>query len=74
MMMKPTDVTCRIIVMKGTEVFRGTTVWSDGQVQYRFSPYLFDAKGFRTLQKAHRMAKRIGGYVRLFDALRGELI
>ena len=69
-----TDITCRIIVAKGKEYYCGTAMFENGKEIYRFSPYMYDAKKFKTLERAHRTAVRIGGHVRLFDALTGELI
>ena len=69
-----TDITCRIIVAKGAEYYTGTAVFPDGTEKYRFSPHVYDAKRYKNLERAHRTAKRIGGCVRLFDALNGELI
>ena len=69
-----TDITCRIIVMKGKLFYTGTTVFPNGTETYKFSQHMYDAKKYRSLERAHRTAKRIGGCVRLMDALNGELI
>lgn len=68
-----TDITCRIIVMKGNEFYSGSCKYGDKMI-YRFSPHMYDARRFRTLEKAHNKAKAIGGRVRLMDHLNGELI
>ena len=68
-----TDITCRIIVMKGSQFYSGVMNYGGTRI-YRFSPHMFDAKRFHTLEKAHHTAKIIGGCVRLMDALNGELI
>lgn len=69
-----TDITCRAVVMKGKEFYRGQYLFPNGQRMFYFSPNRHDAKAFKTLEKAHEMAKSVGGCVRLFDALNSELI
>ena len=69
-----TDITCRAIVMKGNEFYRGQYVFPNGKTIFYFSPNRHDAKAFKTLEKAHEKAKQIGGYVRMLDALNSELI
>ena len=69
-----TDITCRIIVMKDRQYYQGVAMFADGQKLYRFSPHAYDAKKFKTTEKAHKVAREIGGYVRMFDALSGDMI
>ena len=69
-----TDITCRAIVMKGNEFYRGQYEFPNGKTIFYFSQHRHDAKGFKSIEKAHEKAKQIGGYVRLFDALNSELI
>ena len=69
-----TDITCRIIVMKDNRYFRGAAVYANGNVMYRFSPHVYDARKFKTLESAQRIAGKVNGCVRLFAALNGEII
>ena len=60
--------------MKDNQYYSGVAVFANGNRLYRFSPHAYDAKKFKTLERAHKVADRIKGYVRLFDALNGEMI
>lgn len=72
---KPTSVTCEAIVMKDGEFFQGIADFLGGTRKfYKFSRYMFDAKRFKTPEKAKDAAEKIGGVVRFFDALNGNLI
>ena len=73
-MQQMTDITCRTVVMKDSQYFVGVAMFEGGTMIYRFSPHVYDAKRFKSLEAAHRVAKRIGGCVKLFDALNGEMI
>ena len=65
---------CRTIVQKGKEYFVADRRDLFGGNKPRFSVSPFDAKAFRTDEDARAKAKKIGGRVRLFDAINGEFI
>ena len=70
-----TDITCRMIVQKGNEFYVGDKTYEYGEKRFPvFSPYVFQAKQFRNDKQAHEKAKDVGGKVRMFDKLNGDLI
>ena len=70
-----TDITCRMIVQKGNEFYVGDKIYEFGEKRIPvFSQYVFQAKHFRNDKQAHEKAKAVGGRVRMFDKLNGELI
>ena len=69
-----TDITCSIVVMKDRRFYSGVAIFANGAQMYRFSPHMYDAKRFKKLEKAHKCARQIGGYVRIVDRLNGEII
>ena len=70
-----TDITCRFIVQKGTMFFQADSRYLFGtDWKPVFSQYVYDAKAFKDEKHAHEKARAIGGRVRIFDALNGELL
>ena len=65
---------CRTIVQKGNEYFMADRRDMFGGTKPRYSNSPYDAKAFKNDADARAKAKKIGGRVRLFDALNGEFI
>lgn len=72
--MKPTDVTCTTIVMRGNEFYQGHYTDFYGRMVHLFSHYMFDAKRFTTKVAAEMTAQETGGVVKLLDRANGVLI
>lgn len=69
------DLTCTYLVKRGKEYFMADASYLMGSVKHeRFSVSPYDARRFKSREKAMEKAKKINGVVVLFDRLNGELI
>lgn len=73
--MSASESVCRIIVQKGNLYFQADSRHLFGtRCLPVFSQYIYNAKAFKDERKAQEKAKAVGGVVRLFDAINGEII